>query len=83
MANKLAAETVDSAPAMDYSAHDSTYRGFIAMVKWGIYTMVLTVLSLYCFIEANQPLLGALLLVLIPVVIAGKMLMKTGSRRTR
>lgn len=54
-------------PAMDYGQHNSTYGGFLAMVKWGIVSMIIVVVALYCFIEAQQPVLGALLLLLLPV----------------
>lgn len=54
-------------PAMDYAQHIGTYEGFLAMVKWGIITMALVVVSLYCFIIGHQPVIGTLLLLLIPV----------------
>lgn len=54
-------------PAMDYAQHNATYEAFITMVKWAIVAMLIVVLALYCFIEAHQPVLGTLLLLLLPV----------------
>jgi len=54
-------------PAMDYGQHNSTYAAFLAMVKWGIISMIIVAVALYCFIEGQQPVLGALLLLLLPV----------------
>lgn len=54
-------------PAMDYAQHNATYEGFLAMVKWGIVSCLIIVLALYCFIEAQQPVLGTLLLLALPV----------------
>ena len=65
---------------MDYAQHEGTYAGFITFVKWGIVSTVFVVLSLYAFIEAHQPIIGALLLLAIPVLIIGVMVM--GSRRS-
>lgn len=67
-------------PAMDYAQHNATYQGFMQMLKWGIISMVLVVLSLYAFIEGGQPLIGTLLLLLIPVLIIGSVVM--GPRRS-
>lgn len=75
-----AAATHELPPAMDYAQHEATYAGFITFVKWGIVSMVFVVLALYAFIEAHQPIIGALLLLAIPVLIVGVMVM--GSRRT-
>ncbi|RYE47421.1 MAG: aa3-type cytochrome c oxidase subunit IV [Hyphomicrobiales bacterium] len=81
MAKKpAAAATHELPPAMDYAQHEATYAGFITFVKWGILAMVFVVLSLYAFIEAHQPIIGALLLLAIPVLIIGVMVM--GSRRS-
>jgi hypothetical protein len=54
-------------PAMDYAQHNATYEGFLALVKWGIVGCLIIVLALYCFIEAHQPVLGTLLLLVLPV----------------
>lgn len=67
-------------PAMDYAQHEATYVGFVNFVKWSIVALVLIVLALYAFIEAHQPIIGALLLLVIPVGAIGVMVM--GSRRT-
>ena len=65
MAKKPAAHTADTTPpAMDYAQHNATYRGFISLVKGGILSMALLVLALYCFIEAQQPVLGWVLVAL-------------------
>lgn len=81
MAKKpAAAATHEAPPEMDYPQHEATYAGFITFVKWSIVAMSFVMLSLYAFIEAHQPIIGALLLVAIPVLIIGVMVM--GSRRT-
>ncbi len=72
MANKSAATHAPSdihelPPAMDYAQHNGTYEGFVTMVKWGIITMALVVVALYCFIIGHQPVIGTLLLLAIPV----------------
>ena len=68
----MATNTTDPAddlpPEMDYKMHKATFDGFISFTKYSIVAMVFVVLSLYCFIEAGQPLLGVLLLLLAPVV---------------
>ncbi|WP_417310134.1 aa3-type cytochrome c oxidase subunit IV [Devosia sp.] len=77
MANTTNPNSTDEIPPeMDYAMHERTYEGFIAMVKWGIISMVYVVLALYCFIEADQPLLGLVLLLLIPVTIGGAYVMR-------
>ena len=81
MAKKpAAAATQELPPAMDYAQHEASYAGFITFVKWSIVALVFIVLSLYAFIEAHQPIIGAALLLAIPVLILGVMVM--GSRRT-
>lgn len=81
MAKKPAtAANHDAPPAMDYAQHEATYTGFINFVKWSVVAMVFIVLALYAFIEAHQPIIGAVLLLAIPVLIAGVMVM--GSRRS-
>ena len=81
MARKPAAAHADELPpAMDYAQHEATYYGFLNFVKWTIVALVLVALSLYAFIEAHQPIIGALLLLAIPVLIVGVMVM--GSRRS-
>lgn len=81
MAKKPApAATHELPPAMDYAQHEATYAGFITLVKWSILALVFVVLALYAFIEAHQPIIGALLLLAIPVLIIGVMVM--GSRRS-
>jgi hypothetical protein len=81
MAKKPApAATQELPPAMDYAQHEATYAGFITFVKWSIVALVFVVLSLYAFIEAQQPIIGAALLLAIPALILGVMVM--GSRRT-
>lgn len=75
-----AAHSADElSPAMDYGQHEATYRGFVQMTKYSIAALALVVLSLYCFIEAQQPVLGALLLLAIPV--GAVWLLVTRSRR--
>jgi hypothetical protein len=73
MARKpAAAATEELPPAMDYAQHEGTYRGFLALVKWGIVSMAFVVLALYAFIEGHSPLMGVVLLILsVAVPIAG------------
>jgi hypothetical protein len=82
MAKKPAAKAAveELPPAMDYAQHNATYEGFMQMLKWGIVAMLLIVLALYAFIEGGQPLIGTLLLLLIPVGAIGLVVM--GTRRT-
>jgi hypothetical protein len=83
MAKKPAAKDItiqELPPAMDYAQHNGTYEGFMQMLKWSIAALALVVLALYAFIEAGQPLIGSLLLALIPVGGIGVAVM--GTRRT-
>lgn len=82
MAKKPAAKAAvqDLPPAMDYAQHNGTYEGFMQMLKWSIAALALIVLALYAFIEAGQPLIGTLLLLLIPVGAIGLVVM--GTRRS-
>ena len=71
MAKKPAAKAAaveDLPPAMDYAQHNGTYELFMGMVKWGIISAVFLVLALYSFIEAHQPLIGGVLVLLMFVV---------------
>lgn len=54
--------------ASDFKAHESTYDGFLALTKWSIIALIFVVLALYCFIVADQAILGGILLVLSVVV---------------
>ena len=81
MAKKpAAAAAAPDVPAMDYAQHNGTYKSFMAMVKYGIIAVLFVVVALYCFIEAGQPILGTLLLLVIPVGAIAMVVM--GSRRT-
>ncbi len=83
MAKKPAAKAAaveDLPPAMDYAQHNATYEGFIQMVKWGVISAAVIVLALYAFIEGHQPLIGGLLLLLLPV--GAIVLMVTNTRRS-
>jgi hypothetical protein len=77
-AAKAAAEELP--PAMDYAQHNGTYEAFMQMLKWSIVALLLIVLALYAFIEGGQPVIGTLLLLLIPVGAIGLVVM--GTRRT-
>lgn len=81
MAKKPAAKAAveELPPAMDYAQHNATYEGFMQMLKWGIAALLLIVLALYAFIEAGQPIIGTLLLLLIPAGAIGLVVM--GTRR--
>lgn len=69
MAKKpAAAKTANNIPpAMDYAQHEGTYRAFLQFTKYTIAALVFVLLALYSFIEAHQPVLGTLLLLVIPV----------------
>lgn len=69
----------DRHPDMDYAQHEATYSGFIEMVKWGIIASAVIVVALYCFIEAQQPILGTVLLLLLPVGAVALFIMKSRS----
>ena len=60
--------------AMDYAQHEGTWAGFTVAVKWTIIQMSFLMLALYCFIEAHNPMLGALLLVVAVLAIPASML---------
>jgi hypothetical protein len=62
MATKTAHDADTLPPAMDYAMHERTYEGFIAFVKWAIIDVAFLLVALYCFIIADQPVLGLLLL---------------------
>jgi hypothetical protein len=53
-------------PAMDYAQHNATWNAVTAMVKWSIIALGITCIALYFFIEAGQPVVGTLLLLLLP-----------------
>ena len=67
-------------PAMDYAAHNATYKGFMKLLKWSIIALGLTVVALYFFVIGQQPVVGAVLLLLIPVGAIAATVM--GSRNT-
>ena len=71
--------TTEHHPDMDYAQHNATYAGFLAMVKWGIIASAIVVVSLYCFIEAHQPVLGTLLLLALPVGAVALFVMRSRS----
>jgi len=52
-------------PAMDYQQHEGTYQGFLSLLKWGIAASVVLIVALYCFIHADLPVLGGLLLLVL------------------
>lgn len=79
MARKATA-TSELPPEMDYAQHNATYEGFLGMVKWGIIASAVIVVALYCFIEANQPILGTLLLLALPVGAAALFVMRSRTR---
>jgi len=66
-------------PAMDYAQHEGTYRAFLQLTKYTVIGLVLILLALYFFIEGQQPVLGTLLLLAVPVGAVALMVM--GTRR--
>lgn len=69
MAKKASTAATSNAreSAMDYAQHEATWNGFITLTQWVIVALAFIVVALYCFIEANQPVLGTLLLLVLPV----------------
>jgi hypothetical protein len=65
-------------PEMDYSSHEAFWSGFVRFLKWAIAALVVIVLALFSFIEAGNPILGVVLLLLIPV--GAIWMMVSGSR---
>lgn len=49
--------------AMDYGQHEAMWGNFVALIKWSIYLLAITVLSLYAFIQLVNPVLGFVLLI--------------------
>jgi hypothetical protein len=54
-------------PAMDYAQHQATWNAVTTLVKWSIVALLIVLVALYCFIEGGQPVLGTLLLLLLPI----------------
>ena len=67
-------------PAMDYAAHNATFSGFTQMVKWAIIATLISIVALYFFLIGGQPIVGTVLLLLIPVGAVAAVVMS--SRRT-
>lgn len=51
-------------PAMDYVAHERTYRRFLHVARWFVIHMLLLLPALYFLIVGGQPLVGTIFLVL-------------------
>lgn len=49
MADKPEAEHIST--AMDYKAHENTYRGFITLSKWTIAVLVVVLIVLYFIVN--------------------------------
>ncbi len=56
----------ETPPAMDYAQHQATWNAVVSLVKWSIAGILVVLVALYCFIEGNQPILGTILLLVIP-----------------
>jgi hypothetical protein len=54
-------------PAMDYAQHQATWKAVITLVKWTLVGIAFILVALYCFIEGRQPVLGTLLLLVVPI----------------
>ena len=39
-----------TATGNDYPAHEATYEGFLALVKWGVITIVITLILMAYFL---------------------------------
>jgi hypothetical protein len=70
------AAPAELSPAMDYAAHHATYAAFISMVKWSILALGVLTVALYFFIVGQQPLLGTVLLLAVPAIMAAKFVMR-------
>jgi len=57
--------------AMDYAQHEQTWEGITNLVKWAIIELAFLLLALFCFIQAGQPLLGGLLILIGLLLIPG------------
>jgi hypothetical protein len=63
-----APQEIETIPqGMDYAQHQATWNAVTALVKWSIVALLIIVVALYCFIEGGQPVLGTLLLLLLPI----------------
>jgi hypothetical protein len=67
MASNVTPNTAAAVSARDFAEHSTTYAGFLSLVRWTIVGLFLVVIALYCFIEGQQPILGTLLLLVLPV----------------
>jgi hypothetical protein len=54
-------------PEMDYAQHQATWNAVTALVKWSIVALLIIMVALYFFIEGSQPVIGTILLLLLPV----------------
>jgi hypothetical protein len=52
MAKKSATQTAEFIPnAMDYKAHEDTYRAFLNLVKWSIVAIAVIVVALFFIVR--------------------------------
>lgn len=58
--------------SMDYSQHEATYGGFIALLKFSVISMVILLVGLYFAIIGGQPILG-LVLIVASIIVPGVM----------
>ncbi|MEO5807608.1 aa3-type cytochrome c oxidase subunit IV [Devosia sp.] len=49
---------------MDYHQHEKMYDNFARILKYSISSIAILVIGLYCIIEAEQPLLGTIFVLL-------------------
>jgi hypothetical protein len=54
-------------PEMDYAQHEATWNAVTTLVKWSIVALLIIMVALYFFIEGNQPVLGTILLLILPI----------------
>jgi hypothetical protein len=66
-ATTAAPNTEQLPPDMDYAQHQATWNAVMALIKWSIVGLAIIVVALYCFIEGGQPVLGTLLLLVLPI----------------
>jgi|GEM_PF-3038149 len=65
--------------AADFKEHENTYKGFMAVTKWSIISLILTMVALYAFIIADLPWLGGVLLLAIPALIGYRLIAGSSS----
>ncbi len=56
---------VETGAAMDYSEHEKTYDGFLALTKWGTMTLVVLMMAMAAGFFMGAGFFGALIIFLV------------------